>query len=73
MRERQALAVMGVECLNFKRGASVCDRRVTPPSVIVPSTSMSSSSICFARLLSAGEILRKLANEASRVREWGLR
>src|SRR3984885_6594207 len=34
---------------------------MTPPSVIVPSTSMRSSSICAARFFSAREIFGKLA------------
>ncbi len=45
---------------------SVCESRVTLPSVIVPSTSMRSSLICAARFLSAGEILVTPAKETSR-------
>ncbi len=45
---------------------SVCESRVTLPSVMVPSTSMRSSLICAARFLSEGEILAKPAKKASR-------
>src|SRR5262252_3150855 len=45
--------------------SSVWDSRMTPPSVIVPSTSMRSTSICAARFLSAGEIFDKLAKRPS--------
>src|SRR6266851_7415928 len=44
---------------------SVCESRVTLPSVIVPSTSIRSSLICAARFLSAGEIVRVPARKTS--------
>ena len=44
---------------------SVCESRVTLPSVIVPSTSIRSSLTCAARFLRAGGILAKPAKEAS--------
>ena len=54
--ERQALAVMSVESFDFEAEPSGCDRSVTLPSVIVPSTSMRKTLICLARLATADVI-----------------
>ena len=52
-RQGQALAVVGVEGFDFERGAVGWESSVTLPLVMVPSTSISRTLICLARLATA--------------------